>query len=277
MIIDFRVRPPLKGYLQASMYTNPALRNRYTRGLGLEPAPSAEQRSMPLLLEEMDAAGVTRAVVTARVSDFFGSVSNQDVAEIVAEYPGRFIGVAAVDPTHRRRAIGEIDGAMAMGLKAVNIEPGAYPIPMYADDARLYPLYAHCEDNRIPVIIMNGGNAGPDISYSFTVPLDRVAADFPDLKIVVSHGGWPWVAQVIHVAYRRPNVYLSPDMYLHEAPGMEHYLQALQGFLAERFLFASCYPLTPVKDYALWFQALPLSPAVRERALWRNAAELLSL
>lgn len=277
MIIDFRVRPPIKGYLRASMYTNPDLRNRYTRSLGLEPAPSAEQRSMPLLLEEMDAAGVTRAVVTARVSDFFGSVTNAEVAAIVSEYPGRFIGVAAVDPTNRRNAIRQIDDAIAMGLKAVNIEPGAYPVPMYADDARLYPLYAHCEDHRIPVIIMNGGNAGPDLSYSFTVPLDRVAADFPDLKIVVSHGGWPWVTQVIHVAYRRPNVYLSPDMYLHEVPGMDHYLQALRGFLAERFLFASCYPLTPVKDYTDWFQKLPLSPHVRERALWRNAADLLRL
>ena len=72
-------------------------------------------------------------------------------------------------------------------------------------------------------------------------------------------------------------MFVSPDMYLHEAAGIEQYLGALESFLAERFLFASCYPLTPVKDYALWFQQLPLAPAVLERVLWRNAAELLGL
>jgi uncharacterized protein len=59
---------------------NPQLRNRNTRNIGFEPAASAERCSMPLLLEGMDEAGVTHAVVTARVSDHFGSVSNADVA-----------------------------------------------------------------------------------------------------------------------------------------------------------------------------------------------------
>ena len=61
---------------------------------------------------------------------------------------------------------------------------------------------------------MAGGNGGPDLSYSDPVHVDRVAADFPALPIVVSHGGWPWVHQILHVAYRRQNVHVSPDMYL---------------------------------------------------------------
>jgi predicted TIM-barrel fold metal-dependent hydrolase len=124
---------------------------------------------------------------------------------------------------------------------------------------------------------MAGGNAGPDLSYSFPVHFDRVAGDFPQLKLVVSHGGWPWVSEILHVAFRRSNVYVSPDMYLHEAPGWEEYLKAANGFLADRFLYASCYPLAPVKEYAEWFLRLPLKPETRERALWKNAAELLGL
>ncbi|MCC7486999.1 MAG: amidohydrolase [Burkholderiales bacterium] len=259
------------------MYTSPARRDRFTRQLGLEPARSAQARSMDMLLAEMDRAGVGVGVVQARFSDFFGSVSNDDVAAICREYPGRFVGIAAIDPTGRRAAIAEIDRMMAAGFRGVNVEPGAYPVPMYPDDRRLYPVYAHCEDRGIPVIIMAGGNAGPDVSYSFPVHVDRVAGDFPALKIVVSHGGWPWVSEILHVAFRRENVYVSPDMYLHEAPGWEDYLRAANGFLAERFLYASCYPLAPVEEYAEWFRRLPLESGTRERALWRNAAALLGL
>jgi uncharacterized protein len=276
-IIDFRVRPPAGAFLRAIMYTAPERRNIYTRQLGLEPAPSAQARSMDLLLTEMDQAGVALGVVQARVSDFFGSIANDDVAAIVRDHPGRFIGIAAIDPMNRTAAIAEIDRTMAAGFKGINIEPGAYPVPIYPDDRRLYPIYAHCEDRGIPVIIMAGGNAGPDLSYSFPVHFDRVAGDFPQLRMVVSHGGWPWVSEILHVAFRRPNVYVSPDMYLHEAPGWEEYIKAANGFLADRFIYASCYPLAPVKEYAEWFLRLPLKPETRERALWKNAVDLLRL
>lgn len=276
-IIDFRIRPPVRGFLSMIMYTAPERRNVYTRQLGLEPAPSAQARSMDMLLAEMDQANIATGVVQARFSDFFGSVSNDDVAAIVRDHPGRFIGIAAIDPSKRREAVAEIDRMMAAGFKGINVEPGAYPVPIYPDDRRLYPIYAHCEDRGIPVIIMAGGNAGPDLSYSFPVHVDRVAGDFPNMKIAVSHGGWPWVSEILHVAFRRENVYVSPDMYFHEAPGWEEYLKAANGFLAERFIYASCYPLAPVREYAQWFLKLPLKPETRERALRKNAAEFLGL
>jgi len=124
---------------------------------------------------------------------------------------------------------------------------------------------------------MTGGNAGPDISYSDPVQLDRVAADFPRLRIVVSHGNWPWVSHIIHIAFRRANVYVSPDMYLHEMPGMDDYLKAANGFLADRFLFATAYPLAPLQAYAEWFARLPLKPENLEKCVYRNAADLLGI
>ena len=50
-----------------------------------------------------------------------------------------------------------------MGMKGVVIEPGLLATPMHLDDARMYPLYAHCEDLKLPVLFMAGGNAGPDV------------------------------------------------------------------------------------------------------------------
>jgi predicted TIM-barrel fold metal-dependent hydrolase len=148
---------------------------------------------------------------------------------------------------------------------------------MMADDRRLYPIYAQCEDAGVPVIIMAGGSAGPDLGYTEPTHLDRVAGDFPNLKIVVSHGGWPWVHQMLHIAFRRPNIHLSPDQYLANMAGMDDYVRAAGSYLADRFLYASSYPFTPVADYAAWFRRLPIGPEAMEKILFRNAAKLLRI
>src|SRR3546814_18844203 len=56
----------------------------------------------------------------------------------------------------------------------------------------IYPLYAKCEVRGLPVVMMAGGNAGPDLSYTEPSHIDRVLGDFPDLKVVATHGAWPW-------------------------------------------------------------------------------------
>lgn len=276
-IIDFRLRPPLKGFLDMVMYSAAERRDRITRQHGMEPAESAQKKSMDLLLRDMDEAGVTTGVVMGRNSGLYGSVSNQDVADIVKDYPGRFIGIGSIDPANRRAAIRQIDEALALGLKGINLEPGAYALPLYADDRRLYPIYAYCEDKGLPVTVMAGGSAGPDLSYTNPVHIDRVAADFPDLKIAISHGGWPWVQEILHVAFRRPNVYISPDQYLCNMPGMSDYLTAANGYLADRFLYASSFPFISVKGYADWFMKLPIKPELFKQIMYGNAARFLGL
>ena len=125
---------------------------------------------------------------------------------------------------------------------------------------------------------MGGGNAGPDCTYTSPEHIERVARDFPDLKLISGHGNWPWAAQIIHVCYRRPNIYLSPDMYLYnDMPGSSEYISAANGFLSERFLFASAYPLMPLKQTIDTFLSLKLKPSVIDRLMYQNAAELLGI
>jgi predicted TIM-barrel fold metal-dependent hydrolase len=276
-VIDFRLRPPVKGFLEMVMYAAAERRDRITRQHGMEPAPSAQAQSMDQLLAEMREGGVTCGVVMGRCSGLYGSVSNQDVADIVRAWPGRFVGIGSIDPRDRRRAMAQIDEALALGLKGINLEPGAYAEPLYADDRRLYPIYAYCEDKGIPVTIMAGGSAGPDLSYTFPVHVDRVAGDFPRLRIAITHGGWPWVHEMLHIAFRRPNVYLSPDQYLCNMPGMEAWIQAANGFLADRFLYASSYPFIGVSAYAQWFRALPIRRELLDDLMGRNAQRFLGL
>lgn len=277
MIIDFRVRPPVGGFRETLMYAAGERRDGFTRTVGFEPSAAAQQQSMPLLMQEMDAAGVDKGVVVGRLAGVLGSVSNADVRQIVADHPQRFIGAASIDPTSRTGAFKTIDAAIDNGFKLINIEPGSYPVPMHADDRRLYPIYGHCEDRGVPVILMVGGTAGPDLSYSDPIRTDRVLADFPKLDVVIAHGGWPWVTEILHIAFRRQNLYLSPDMYFSRMPGSEEYVKAADTFLADRMLYASSFPFCPIKQYKEWFERLPLKPENLEKVMGGNAQRLLRL
>jgi uncharacterized protein len=277
MIIDFRLRPPLGGFLQTLMYAAGERRDGFTRTVGFEPSPAAQQQSMDLLLAEMDEAGIDRGVVVGRLAGVLGSVSNDEVLQIVQAHPQRFIGAASIDPSSRVGACRTISEAVAAGFKLINIEPGSYPVPMYADDRRLYPIYGHCEDLGVPVILMVGGTAGPDLGYSDPVRTDRVLADFPNLKVVVAHGGWPWVTEILHIGFRRQNMYLSPDMYFSRMPGWQEYVKAADTFMADRMLYASSFPFCPVKGYRQWFEQLPIGAANLQKVMGGNARRLLGL
>lgn len=277
MIIDFRLRPPVGGFLDTLMYSAGARRDGFTRTVGFTPSPAAQQQSMDLLLGEMEAAGVDAGVVVGRLAGVLGSVPNEDVRQIVAAHPGRFIGAASIDPTDRRQACRTIDQALADGFRLINIEPGSYPVPMHADDRRLYPIYGHCEDVGVPVIMMVGGTAGPDLSYSDPIRTDRVLADFPTLNVVVAHGGWPWVNEILHLGFRRQNLWLSPDMYFSRMPGWEEYVKAADGFLSDRMLYASSFPFCPVREYKSWFESLPIREENLRKIMGGNACRLLGI
>ncbi|WP_018905944.1 amidohydrolase family protein [Variovorax paradoxus] len=277
MIIDFRLRPPVGGFLNTLMYSAGERRDGFTRTVGFEPSQAAQKQSMESLLKEMDEARIDRGVVVGRLAGVLGSVSNDDVLRIVTDHPGRFIGAASIDPTDRRRACQTITQAVKDGFKLINIEPGSYPVPMYADDRRLYPIYGHCEDIGVPVIMMVGGTAGPDLSYSDPIRTDRVLADFPRLNVVVAHGGWPWVNEILHLGFRRSNLWLSPDMYFSRMPGWEEYVKAADGFLAERMLYASSFPFCPVLGYKEWFERLPIREENLRKVMGGNARRLLEI
>lgn len=115
-IIDFRIRPPYKGFLDTAMYAGAERRDRITRSIQLEPSLAAQQKSVPMMLAEMDSAGIDLGVVVGRNSGVLGSVDNAIVKEFCDAHPGRFIPVASVDPTDRKKAARDIDAAISAEL-----------------------------------------------------------------------------------------------------------------------------------------------------------------
>jgi predicted TIM-barrel fold metal-dependent hydrolase len=221
-VIDIRCRPPVGTFLKMAMYENKARSAEMAKAKGLELAPSMLKNSMELFIEEMDSIGEYMACVSGlkRGIDLrWGWIENDEVYQIVRQYPKRFIGVGCIDGSDRRKALADVDRCIQeYGFKAIVIEPGTHKEPMYPDDRRLYPIYSKCADMGIPLFLMAGGNAGPDMSYSDPVHVEHVAVDFPELNIVVIHGGWPWVTHVLHLAYRRSNIYVCADVLVSFGP-----------------------------------------------------------
>jgi len=94
--------------------------------------------------------------------------------------------------------------------------------------------------------------------------------------VVVTHGGWPWVVPIISVALRRPNVYLAPDMYLYGFPGCMEYVEAANGKLRDKLIFASGYPFVSIGAALGWVQ-LHIRPEVLSSILAENAIRAFGL
>jgi predicted TIM-barrel fold metal-dependent hydrolase len=238
---------------------------------------------MELFLDQQAQAGVLRTLIHAAANGPGPSpggpheeISNDLVAELCAQYP-QFSGVAAFDPILNASALDEAERRLKNGFVAAALMPGCMPDPAKADDDRLFPMYELCSALGRPLFIRNGGNAGPDLSYSDPLSIDRVAAAFPRLKIVVSYAGWPYVQQMMGVVFRRQNVWVSPDHYFPGMPGEQDYLAALRSWGRDRFLFSFYFPMNSQRFQLERIFSLDLPANVLERYVFENAVELFGL
>jgi uncharacterized protein len=276
-VIDFRLRPPYKSFLDLSILDKSSLQN-YTR-MGVPPPPSFMESSMDLLIEEMDEANVVAGVVLGRKAAApYGTVDNEHIAELVRDHPGRFIPFGGVDTSSPRAAVADVDRIMdEFGFAGVAVDPGWLDPPRPPDHPTLYPMYAHCAERGVPVAVTMSIFVGPDIRFSNPATIQRVAKDFPDLDLIVPHAAWPWVNEFVGVCFTAKNIWVSPDFYGHipNMPGALHYVEAANYYLSDRMLYASAYPVRPLASSIDEFTALPFDEDVLPRALYDNACRLL--
>ena len=277
-IYDVRFRPPFKGFLDCVMFKNKARTTAHMRSRGMTPPASLETQKLEDAVRECAEANVTRALVGGRgPNPMFEGAPNEDVLELTQLHSDLFRAAIAVDPLGGKSAVDEIRRyAQHKMVVAVVLEPGLLETPAYFDDPRINPVFEECQSIGLPVVGMFGPISGPDIGYADPLPLDRVAGRFPKLNIVGAHGGWPYVTQMLAVAFRRPNVYLSPDIFMLSVPGSEQYVQAVNLYLEDRFLFATAYPFNGVQEYAKKFAQLPLRKEILPKLFYDNAARLFS-
>ncbi len=266
--IDWRLRPPYRSFKGSILY------DKY--GDNPEWPESVTKFSMDALIKEMDEAGIGIGMVSMRAGN-----DNHDIDLIKQEYPGRFLGMAHINPCDGAKALADIDEFVINGAAdTIIMEPGQFFIeePMPADDPRLYPIYEKCEKENIIVTLTFGGLFCAKLENYNPIFIDRIAVDFPKLKIVITHGGWPYVTEICHVGYQRKNVNICPDYYMFNFnPGYDQYVLAANHILKNQILFGSCFPSKPL-DFAMQnIQNIGLTPDALEHVLYHNSARLLGL
>ncbi|NMC46175.1 MAG: amidohydrolase [Chloroflexi bacterium] len=134
--------------------------------------------------------------------------SDEQLSAFCNHFPTRLIGFTSINP-NRYQPERKVERAIKeFGMKAVKLYPhsGFYP-----NDPRLSLTYKFCQEMGIPVVIHTGPKAvrWQWMKYNQPIYVDDVATNFPDLRIVMCHGGYPWTEEFITVAYTNPNIWVD--------------------------------------------------------------------
>jgi hypothetical protein len=261
------------------------LANSYLKGyLGkYEEVELFTQLTVDHLIQGMDAGGVEKAVMQAEWAIGNYRKQNDAVYEIVQSHPEKFVaGYLCINPLADDDMAAVVEKEVKeRGFKGVNIQPWAYRVR--CNDKRFYPVYGKCLELNIPVTIHCSINftVNRTIDYGRPLYLDEVACDFPDLKIIANHGGWPWVTEMVAVAWKHPNVYIeigavSPKYIGTPGTGWESLMVYGNSLLQDRVLFATDNML-PHQRCVEEIKALSLKTDVKEKWLGLNALNLLGL
>jgi hypothetical protein len=274
-IIDFRFRPNTPETLTGIQ--NSAMFKELCRYINF---PQMKPQSVPEVVADLDAHGVEWAVITGRDCEttYGGKSNNESVVEFVRQFPNKFIGFVGLDPHKGMKAVRELSHAVEhLGLRGAAIDP--YLAKIYPHDAKYYPIYSKCCELDIPIIMTTGpATLVPDAIIDHVAPryIDIVARDFPELKIIISHGGYPWVNEAIIVAERNANVYIDLSEY-ERSPQAEAYVQAANTMIGDKILYASAHPFVDFRRALKTYESLEFTPEVRRKIMYENAAKVLGL
>ncbi len=210
--------------------------------------------------------------------------SNDDVASAVSKFPDIFMGFASVDPWKGKMAISEAKRAVnELGLKGFKFQQCAQAFR--PNDHQFYPLWEAIADLGVPALFHMGttgfgagtrGGMGIKLDYARPIYVDDVAADFPEMDIILAHPGWPWESETLAVAMHKANCYLdlsgwSPKRFSREL------VRALNRELQNRALFGTDYPMIHPTKWFESFDTLEILPETRQKVILDNARKLLAI
>ena len=240
----------------------------------------AKMISVDYLLSQMDEAGVTQSVLYAMYAPILYS-SNEFVASICRQYPGRFAGFASVDIKNSDSPAILEEAIKKLGLKGLKLHPPLQDF--FPDDKRLWPLYKKADELNIPVVFHVGSTPFGNLvklRQAYPVLIDDVANDFPDLTIILTHLGTLWHNESFMVTEKHPNVYIDTAAYPYEIKEIlnENLIRRVG---ENKFVFGTDFPmpyegkLHQMKDFVDSINNLNISAELKERIFHVNFEKLM--
>ncbi|MDP2663210.1 MAG: amidohydrolase family protein [Dehalococcoidia bacterium] len=272
LVVDFHIHPTTKGLLPWV----------FDWMKGFLPPGEDPQRYLDEtvtkegLIRLLDENGVDYAVALAELNPrVTGIITNEELAECCRGLD-RLIPFADVNPHMIADPAAELERCvLEWGFKGAKLYP-VYQL-FQANDRVLYPFYEKAQELGVPVMVHTGSSIfqGVRLKYGDPQLLEDVALDFPDLTLILVHGGrgfWYDVAFFLSRAY--PRIYLEvsglPPRYLLDYfPDLESH--------ADKVLFGSDWPGPNPKRNIEAIQALPISEEAKVKILGANAARILGL
>jgi len=211
-------------------------------------------------------------------------MENRYVAELVERHPNRFIGFGAVDPRKGKVAVEQLDEVVDLGLKGLKFHPGAGAF--FANDRAYYPLWERCQELGLITLFhagttgvgaMQPGGGGIKLEHMKPVPyIDDVAADFPELTVIMAHPPFPWDREGLAMLIHKANVYMDLSGW---AP---IYFDSLVVEYAktigqDKMLYGSDWPALSPERWTREFDGLEVPEPAYSKIMRGNAAKLLGL
>jgi len=196
-----------------------------------------------------------------------------------AEHPDRFVLSMSVDPNRGVETLRMMERAKAEhDIVSVTCFPCGCVPQVAVDDKKMYPIYSKCVELDIPICI-NGGIVGPRMpSWPQHVErFDEVCYDFPELTIVMMHGGEPWTALAVKLMLKWPGLH-----YMTSAFAPKHYPVDIINYAntrgSDKIMYCGYFPagLTLERQFRD-MESVPFNPGVWPKFLRENAIRVFKL
>lgn len=267
--IDVWMQHPTKRFIEHPMFDS--LR-RWMGATQLE-----QELPIEFTLAAMDAGGVAKGLICAWCGPCGYLISNEEVAAIVEAHPDRFVGIASVNLYRPMEAVHELRHFVKdRGFRGLRIVPWFWNLP--PNDRRYYPVFAECCELEVP-FLTQVGHTGPlcPSEPGRPVPyLDDVALEFPDLKIIAGHVGYPWTGEILGMARKYPNVYIDTSAYKARRLPPE-VADFMRGRGRKKMMFGTNYPMLMPEMCFEGFAELGLDDEAARLFLYENAEQVFGL
>jgi uncharacterized protein len=234
-------------------------------------------------LKFMDAAEIERAGLINYVSPEvigFPPEVNDWIARYCSADPKRLLAFGSVHPKYVVDAGAEVDRLKRIGIRGLKVHPShqLFAPNAYRDGfGPLRTMYERAQAVGLPVMIHTGTSIFPGARNLYAQPMlaDDLGVDFPELTVILAHGGRPlWMEEAFFLVRRHRNMYIDvsgipPQKLMEYFPRIEE--------IADKVLFGTDWPgpgVPGVRGNIEQFRALPISGAAQQKILYDNANRL---